>query len=336
MNNSVDDVALSIPVANSGKAVQRPPISVIVPAYNVEKFIEESINSIVSQTVGFDEVIVVNDGSTDSTRVKLKEYEDRGEIVVIDQENSGIGAARNAGLERARGEYVYFMDSDDILENGFVKCIQNLLARQRETDMVLFAGQDFCDKDGAPDCVCRMHDRKVSGVWESGIQAALELDRKKTFSPVTWLYVSRRSLWMANKLRFWALPYEDQEMINRLSSLAGLTIVAEHRLYRRRIREGSAVHSRLELRHRDAILGIFKSVVDMAGSAGCPEDHKAFLRGRMRPLFVKYMRVCHSLGGRPDIREYLQACRKLGWFPSLGLLMKYARYAVFFNRWLRY
>ena len=87
-------------------------VSVVMPAYNYARYIRESIDSVLAQTHAPLEVIVVDDGSTDDTPAVLASYGDR--IRVIRQQNAGVAAARNAGLAVARGEYMAFIDSDDI------------------------------------------------------------------------------------------------------------------------------------------------------------------------------------------------------------------------------
>lgn len=91
-------------------------VSFIIPAYNVEKFLPRCIDSILAQTVRDWEAIFVNDGSTDSTPAILHKCAARdSRITVIDEENSGLSAARNAGLEAAEGDFVVFVDSDDFI-----------------------------------------------------------------------------------------------------------------------------------------------------------------------------------------------------------------------------
>jgi glycosyltransferase involved in cell wall biosynthesis len=89
-------------------------VSVIVPVYNTEKYLRQCLDSLVGQTLTDMEIIVVNDGSSDGSLALAREYERRhSNIHVIDQANQGLSAARNAGMKRARGEYVGFLDSDD-------------------------------------------------------------------------------------------------------------------------------------------------------------------------------------------------------------------------------
>ena len=92
-------------------------VSVIIPCYNVEQYISEAIQSVINQTLCEIEIICINDGSTDNTPALLAQFAQNDKrITVISQENQGLSAARNTGLFYATGDYVYFFDSDDILE----------------------------------------------------------------------------------------------------------------------------------------------------------------------------------------------------------------------------
>ncbi|NDL01284.1 glycosyltransferase family 2 protein [Photorhabdus bodei] len=89
-------------------------VSIIIPAFNVEDIIENSINSVLNQTYKNTEIIIVNDGSTDGTMDVLNRLSEQYfNIEVFSQENRGISAARNVGLSKAKGDYVTFLDSDD-------------------------------------------------------------------------------------------------------------------------------------------------------------------------------------------------------------------------------
>ena len=92
-------------------------VSVVVPIYNVELYLKECLDSILSQSLKSIEIICINDGSTDESLDIVNSYaKDDARIIVIDRRNKGLGATRNEGLNMARGEYVFFMDSDDKLE----------------------------------------------------------------------------------------------------------------------------------------------------------------------------------------------------------------------------
>lgn len=104
--------------------IQNPIISIVTPTYNVEAFIEEQVNSLVNQDLPGVELVIVDDGSSDNTLSILKQLgEKHPEITLVSQENQGPSRARNVGLELFRGEYLYFVDADDIVPSGALKAL---------------------------------------------------------------------------------------------------------------------------------------------------------------------------------------------------------------------
>lgn len=105
-----------------------PELSVIVPIYNVEKYLEKCIDSILAQTYIDFELILINDGSPDGCAEIMEQYAKKdSRIVTIHQENKGVSAARNAGLEIAKGKYVGFVDPDDYIASAFFEKLINLI-----------------------------------------------------------------------------------------------------------------------------------------------------------------------------------------------------------------
>ena len=95
-----------------------PKVSVIIPIYNVEKYLERCLKSVINQSLKDLEIICVNDGSEDKCIDILNFYQDKdSRIIVINKKNGGLSSARNAGIKRARGEYIYFIDPDDYIES---------------------------------------------------------------------------------------------------------------------------------------------------------------------------------------------------------------------------
>ena len=105
-----------------------PLISVIVPVYNVEKYIGKCLESICCQTYSNLEIIVVNDGSTDNSRQIVLQWTEKDKrIVFLEQQNSGVSVARNLGIEKAHGEYIAFVDSDDYIADNMYMELYHLL-----------------------------------------------------------------------------------------------------------------------------------------------------------------------------------------------------------------
>ena len=103
---------------------QTPLVSIIVPVYGVEQYIDRCVNSLVNQTYRNIEIILVDDGSLDGSPQLCDEWAVRDErVTVIHQQNTGVSAARNHGLDEAHGEYLYFVDADDYAEPNLIEVL---------------------------------------------------------------------------------------------------------------------------------------------------------------------------------------------------------------------
>ena len=112
-------------------------LSVIVPVYNVEKYLERCLDSIINQTLKDIEIICINDGSTDNSLSILEEYKKKDyRIVIINQKNKGLAVARNVGIEIAQGEYLAFVDSDDWINPNFLECLYDS-AKENNCDIAV-------------------------------------------------------------------------------------------------------------------------------------------------------------------------------------------------------
>ena len=101
-------------------------ISIIVPVYNTEKYLEKCLNSLISQTLEDIEILCINDGSTDNSIKILEQYANRdSRIKIINKKNAGVSAARNTGISQAKGEYLGFVDSDDYVDLNFYEKLYN-------------------------------------------------------------------------------------------------------------------------------------------------------------------------------------------------------------------
>lgn len=124
-------------------------LSIILPAYNVEKYVKKSLDSILSQNGINYEIIIVNDGSKDGTLETIRGFfEEDIRVKIIDQKNQGSGYARNTGLSYAQGEYVYFMDPDDLIKpEMFHEIFSNLESIESLPDVILFSFEKI-DENG--------------------------------------------------------------------------------------------------------------------------------------------------------------------------------------------
>lgn len=192
-------------------------LSVIIPVYKSEKYIRHTLQSIFGQA--FDrsavEVIVVNDGTPDNSMKIVREFAAREPgIQIIEQENRGLSAARNAGLVRATGKYIWFVDSDDWIEDGFLKKAIPLI-REDDTDVFLFRIREHRESDGKI-----VLERKLLGNEIRETDFLELLQAKIDFTPVQ-LFLIRKELMDAHQLKFVeGVVHEDMEFAPRMLAFA--------------------------------------------------------------------------------------------------------------------
>ena len=123
--------------------MNNPKVSVVIPVYNTEAYVEQTLRSIMGQTLRDIELIVINDGSTDGSLSALELIATgEGRIRLYTQPNKGLSETRNAGIDRARGEFIYFMDSDDLLEpDALERCYER--CQSDRLDFVFFDAESF-------------------------------------------------------------------------------------------------------------------------------------------------------------------------------------------------
>lgn len=169
--------------------MKRPVFSIIVPVYNVEKYIKKCLDSIHSQSFGDFEVIIVNDGSPDNSQVIIDRFVEKDHRMKSYQKpNGGLSDARNFGVTKATGEYLLFVDSDDFIDPELLMRIS-----------IAQSGQD----------VIRYFHREITESGDILNESALcsgevSLPARYQFSLVeaAWLYAYRRSFWLANKFEY--------------------------------------------------------------------------------------------------------------------------------------
>lgn len=220
--------------------------SVIIPVYNVEPYIRKCLDSVFAQTQKEIEVIVVNDGSTDGSMNIVNEYEKKNKnLRIIDQDNKGLGAARNVGLREATGKYVYFLDSDDwIIPKTLEMCYQ--YAEQDSLQVVFFDAQAFWDKDykiEGPDRGAGYDRRKVILDYNTIYKGYIFFEKYVRLGGLVisvCLQYTEREFLLQNNIFFQeGILHEDLAYTFELTLAVKRLKYLPELLYRRRIRQGS-------------------------------------------------------------------------------------------------
>lgn len=197
-------------------------VSVIVPVYNVEKYLDECITSIVLQTYTNLEIILVDDGSTDCSGKKCDEWKERDDrVIVIHQKNMGVSVARNMGLSKSMGQWIAFVDSDDYIEKKYIERLL-LLNKKWGTDI------SCCQRD--------VQERYV-GNDEQCVESKLFL-LSQCYRTALWYYLYKKELFEGILFPEGKVS-EDVAVLYKIIYRAKKVAVTSDVLYHYRIRKGS-------------------------------------------------------------------------------------------------
>ena len=212
-------------------------ISVIVPAYNVENYLERCLDSLLDQTFQNFELILVDDGSTDRTSQICDTYADHNKVRVIHKANGGVSDARNVGLECANGRYITFVDSDDYVASTFLETLYQMITEEEGVTVSMLPGQQVLDA-GKP---VEAYAKKSEIV--SAEEAARMMLLRKGITHSCWGKLFRRDLWTS--IRFPVGHNNGEDAITfRVISKAEKVAYMNSGLYYYVQRAGSIMHQK--------------------------------------------------------------------------------------------
>ncbi len=244
-----------------------PTVSVIMPIFNVELYLRKAIDSVLSQSFDDFELILINDGSTDNCLSICRDFEKKDpRVKVISRENKGLAMSREEGVEKARGRYVYLMDSDDYIEPDMLNTMVEV-AEKHEMQIVMSGfymeyyehGRHFNVKVVVPE-------KNYNDISEFQKDAHIYLN--KTMLSVVWNKLIERSLILDNDVHFKKIRWDDHHFVMELLKYVDrLAVVSDAHYHWYRSRKGSdteKIYSDPDLFiHRveqfESILGTYKA-----------------------------------------------------------------------------
>jgi len=216
-----------------------PLLSIIMPVYNVEDFLEDALNSILAQQYYDYEIIAINDGSRDRSGNILDSFASKDHrIKVYHQANRGLSAVRNVGLTCAAGSYIYFFDSDDLLSKNALSSLMALIT-ENNCDMIAFSGICIDEKSNA--VLCRQpyikpdYDKPIPGRV-----LFLQMMNNSQYSPVIPMYLFRKKFLEQHNLSFSeGFIHEDEAFTVKALLLANNVCSTSNIYHQHRTRPGS-------------------------------------------------------------------------------------------------
>lgn len=245
------------------KQINNPPkVSVIIPVYNTEAYVEEAVRSIMNQTLRDIEIILIDDGSTDNSLSVIEELaNDDARIKFHTQTNQGVSNTRNYGIEIASGEYIHFMDSDDILASETLElCYQACM--EKNLDFIFFDAESFSENNdislGFDYHRTYLFDEHVVCTGKEMLDKMLDENRYRASA---CLNLIKRDFIKQNKLSFYpGIIHEDELFTSELYLHAKKVSCVHELFYYRRLRAGSIMINGFSSKNIQGYLTVIKQL----------------------------------------------------------------------------
>ncbi|MFL2132961.1 glycosyltransferase [Desemzia sp. FAM 24101] len=267
--------------------VEYPLVSVIVPVYNVEVYIEDCLQSIIDQTYQQLEIIVIDDGSTDNSNQKVQPYLSDKRVQLITQANKGLSGARNTGLGIAIGKYVLFVDSDDYIQLNTIEETVKYLEKN-QLDLIRFNGKAFLDELNEPieqNSYDFSHRLQEDIIYTNNLFKA----NRRTFVSPVYLYIIRREVLEKNNIRFYeGILHEDELFTTQVFVAIHSMMYMNHYYYNRRYRENSIMTNQSNERLKrtfDSYAVIYKELEKMYFQNNYSKEQKKLIKRQMLSIY---------------------------------------------------
>ena len=293
-------------------------VSVVIPVYNVERFLNEFVDSFLNQTYSDFEIILVDDGSTDGSGKLCDDYLSvDNRIKVIHRENGGLSAARNTGMDAATGDYIYFLDSDDYIESVTFEHLVHT-AKTDDADIVFFDGYIFytdCEDDGNT----YGYTRKKHYQTDTGKTVLEELLINEEYRTAVPLTFYKAHYLQKSIIRFYEGILHEDELFTFQTFIANGTVAHCHeKLYARRIRPASIMTASSNERRYTSMLAIYNELAEMYRTKRA-EGHAAdmYLIRTAKAVIARYK----QLSDEQQVQfadSYKKFKKSVMWFKGFG------------------
>ena len=273
-------------------------ISVIIPAYNTDLYIDRCLDCVCSQTYKDIEILIVNDGSTDRTPQIIEEYAKRdGRIRVFTHtQNQGNGIGRNMAIREAKGEYVMFVDSDDYISKDAITKLANCLDGNLP-DVVLYGYNMYSQNKKGKEKLIHQFLPEISGNESKELLMNMILAQQKGFTFAPWVYLCRREFLLENDIMFdeSGRYFEDNIFTTKIVFYVNRLFVLKEALYYYILRDNSIMGSTSKKKINDRIEAVInikgflksKSILDK-----CRDAYTlCFVRSAFYLPFMDYVRL---------------------------------------------
>jgi len=288
-------------------------VSVILPVYNVARYLDDTFTSLLNQTLQEMEIIAVNDGSTDNSEEIIKKYAQKDQrIKYFCQENQGQSVARNLALQHATGEYIYMMDSDDILSDAHALETCYDYAKKHLADFIFFDGDTLLEDGAAPISWDYKRTQYVdeNKRYDGEFLLNLMLDNNK-HNCVVWLLMINRQYLKRIGLYFYPGIIHEDELFTTVLTLKSDNIFSLRQSFvKHRIRSASTMGKTYSKRNLDCYLTVIDELFKFQDSH--------IIRKFAKYTLSKVFYTGHQIPFRDKFPVFWRAC-KSGYLKYIGL-----------------
>lgn len=275
-------------------------VTVIIPFYNVEKYLRECLESVVNQTFRSLEILCVDNRSTDKSADIVKEFAEKdSRIRLLSEETPGASAARNKALSCASGKYIYFLDSDDILKQKTLEfCVS--MAEEQNLDMVLFSTEEFFENE-----ILYREKNEFSGYYNrygdySGLMTGKEFFSRAVsygeYKPAVFLFFLKREILERENIRFIeGIVCEDNIFTIQCLTAAERVRYVNGKFYRRRLREKSVMTGSSGLKLAYSYYVVLKSLERYIEEKDFDREYSNVLLKQMERMRDNACRAIHDM-----------------------------------------
>ena len=270
-------------------------VSIIVPVYNVQNFLVECIMSLVEQTYKNIEIIIINDGSTDQSPYICERFaQNYNNISVYHNQNGGASKARNFGLGKAKGKYIYFIDSDDFINNRSIELLVSK-AEAYKADIVFFETNIMIETKN--DYFTNNFYQRHQSFYQplNGLDMLIELKKNNDFFSSIPLLFFRRDLFNQINPFYEGIIYEDTLFTFTIFIKCGLVVHLPELLYNRRVRSESIMTSKQTYKNFISIVKVYEETYNLLYRFGDNKKKEKVIKEQLEYLFKTAMDIYWNL-----------------------------------------
>lgn len=281
-------------------------LSIIIPVYNIESYIGDCIKSCITQDIDPKdyEIIIVNDGSTDGSINVIQDYQRHfTNISVINKENGGLSSARNTGINIAKGEYIWFIDGDDIINNYCIKALLTYII-ENDLDILYINYARFLNKADINNSIM-----PSTYCFEKEIFSGHDFFKNKQSDfLMVWRYIFKKSIFHNYKLHFYeGIIHEDSEFTHKAIYYAKKIGTCYSVIYYyRKFRSGSIMSEKKTNLEKESIIKIIKSIQSFRDNNVGDTEYRKLLDNYLLQTVANYIafrKRVYNVTGNKDLKD---------------------------------